>query len=198
MTSNPQNITIDNTVLDTWFERDRASVILYLKDEDGDPGETIIEFWDGAVQEAIDDGFLNPRDFHRSAFEYAEQMGLLDPANRVKREPVPTGWVIAHDELGVLLTWRGGEMVWSSEASQEDLDKGATTFADEETAEDWFSFDAEDDEEADENAEFVSHLSYHEVVVDVTPQNHVRPSRVSMDALEKADIDICRAPTLKR
>ena len=59
-----------NTKIETWFERDRAHVELRnLK------GTTIIEWWDDAVQEAVTDGFLNPRDWHGSAVEYANSIG---------------------------------------------------------------------------------------------------------------------------
>jgi len=30
----------------------------------------------GDVAELVEDGFLNPRDWHRSAFEYAQHLGL--------------------------------------------------------------------------------------------------------------------------
>jgi hypothetical protein len=65
--------TIEDTDLETWFERDRAHV--ELKDKRTD--ETIIEFWDEAVNEAVEDGFLNPRDYHTSCFEYADSLGLV-------------------------------------------------------------------------------------------------------------------------
>lgn len=66
------HISIGETELHTWFERDRAHVELRLKATD----ETIIEWWDESVNEAIEDGFLNPRDYHSSAFEYARYLGL--------------------------------------------------------------------------------------------------------------------------
>ena len=65
-------IPISETELHTWFERDRAHV--ELRDRLND--ETIIEWWDEAVNEAIEDGFLNPRDYHSSAYEYAVYLGL--------------------------------------------------------------------------------------------------------------------------
>lgn len=61
------------TEIHTWFERDRAHVEL----RNAATGNTIVEWWDGAVREAIEDGFLDPRDYHGSALEYAEQHGLL-------------------------------------------------------------------------------------------------------------------------
>ncbi len=58
----------------TWFERDRAHVDLMYADTE----ETIVEWWDEAVEEAIEDGFLNPRDYLGSALEYARDMGLIE------------------------------------------------------------------------------------------------------------------------
>jgi hypothetical protein len=57
----------------TWFERDRAHVDLINKLTD----ETIIELWDDDVIQAIEDGFLDARDFHRSAYEYADYLSQL-------------------------------------------------------------------------------------------------------------------------
>lgn len=57
--------------INTWFERDRAHVSLE-KD-----GETVVEWWDDDVQQAVEDGYLNPRDWLGSAMEYAKEMGLI-------------------------------------------------------------------------------------------------------------------------
>lgn len=62
---------LNNTKLETWFERDRAHVELTTLS-----GETIVEWWDEAVHQAIEDGFLDPRDYHGSAIEYANTMDL--------------------------------------------------------------------------------------------------------------------------
>jgi hypothetical protein len=67
-----------NIELHTWFERDRAHVEL----RDADTDETIIEWWDDDVREAIEDGFLNPKDFKASAIEYAKHIGILTPCPR--------------------------------------------------------------------------------------------------------------------
>ena len=73
--SNPPNHwphwTTANTRLSTWFERDRASVML----EDLQ-GNSIVEWWDEAVAEAVEDGFLTPKNWHESALEYANAMRL--------------------------------------------------------------------------------------------------------------------------
>lgn len=58
--------------VETWFERDRAHVDLQDAND-----ETIIEWWDEDVEQAIEDGFLDPRDYYGSAVQYAEEMGLL-------------------------------------------------------------------------------------------------------------------------
>ena len=60
-----------------WFERDRAHVALYFG-PDGDANDTlIIEWWDEAVAEAVEDGFLSPRDWLGSALDYARSLGMV-------------------------------------------------------------------------------------------------------------------------
>ena len=66
-------LSIGNTKLLTWFERDRAHVELRNKLDNS----TIVEWWDGDVEEAVEDGSLNPRDYHSTAYEYADVCGLL-------------------------------------------------------------------------------------------------------------------------
>ena len=63
---NQSDVTRDNTHINTWFERDRAYVGLEYNDTD----ETIIEFWDSDVSELVEDGFLDPSDWHGSMVEY--------------------------------------------------------------------------------------------------------------------------------
>jgi hypothetical protein len=57
---------IGRTHVETWFERDRAHVALY----DSRTGEVLEEWWDEDVRQAVEDGFLDPRDYHRSAYEH--------------------------------------------------------------------------------------------------------------------------------
>jgi hypothetical protein len=57
----------------TWFERDRAHV--ELRNEDTE--ETIIEWRDDEVDEAIEDGFLDPHDYYNSAIETAIERGVI-------------------------------------------------------------------------------------------------------------------------
>ena len=71
---------IYDTMIDTWFERDRAHVALHTKD-----GRTILEFWDDDVDQLVEDGFLNPRKWHTSMFEYAKHLGALDVARSPAR-----------------------------------------------------------------------------------------------------------------
>lgn len=64
---------IEDTELYTWFERDRAHVEL----RDLWTDSTIVEWWDEAVKEAVEDGYLNPKNYKRSAYEYAKMHGML-------------------------------------------------------------------------------------------------------------------------
>lgn len=70
-----EKLDIEDTYLETWFERDRAHVDLRRKSND----ETIVEWWDEAVAEAIEDGFLDGRNLHASAFECAQSVSLAGP-----------------------------------------------------------------------------------------------------------------------
>jgi hypothetical protein len=56
-----------------WMERDRKHV--ELRDEKTQ--ETIIEFWDEAVDEEIEAGFLNPKDFEGSLLALAKERGFI-------------------------------------------------------------------------------------------------------------------------
>jgi hypothetical protein len=66
-------LSFSDTELHEWFERDRAHVELRNKKTQ----KTIVEWWDEAVAEAVDDGFLKTRALHRSAFDYAKEVGLI-------------------------------------------------------------------------------------------------------------------------
>ncbi|MGH9716772.1 MAG: hypothetical protein ACRD4R_08590 [Candidatus Acidiferrales bacterium] len=67
--------SIEETRLETWFERDRAYVALCTLD-----GTAIVSWWDEAVAEAIEDGSLEPRSLHESAYEYARHLRLVGSA----------------------------------------------------------------------------------------------------------------------
>jgi len=71
--SNSTVIPIEQTTLETWFERDRAHVGLRNAQTDA----PILSFWDEDVAELVEDGFLNPRDWHGSLYEYAVYLGVL-------------------------------------------------------------------------------------------------------------------------
>jgi len=77
-------LPIQQTQLNTWFERDRAHIALLDVRNDA----TIVEWWDDEVFQAIEDGFLDSRGFvlgrlthprilHESAYEFAANIGLL-------------------------------------------------------------------------------------------------------------------------
>lgn len=74
-----ERLGIEDTELHTWFERDRAHVELRNKETQ----DTIIEWWDDAVAEAVEDGFLDAsgfvmgRELHQSAFDYAAGLGVI-------------------------------------------------------------------------------------------------------------------------
>ncbi len=66
-------LDVRNFDIETWFERDRAHVELMLNPDLNIDLATIPElpeWWDEAVQEAIDDGFLDPRNYLKSAHAY--------------------------------------------------------------------------------------------------------------------------------
>jgi hypothetical protein len=59
-----------DTHVETWFERDRAHVALY----DSRTQTVLGEWWDDDVAQAVEDGFLDRRDYHRSAYDYARHL----------------------------------------------------------------------------------------------------------------------------
>lgn len=59
--------TTENTIISTWFERDRSHIAL----EDANSEKIILEFWDDELKELVTDGFLNPKDWHNSMVKYA-------------------------------------------------------------------------------------------------------------------------------
>ena len=63
---------MESTKITTWFERDRQHVALQYN-----WGADIVEWWDDEVTEAVEDGFLDPKDYHGSADAYADERGLL-------------------------------------------------------------------------------------------------------------------------
>lgn len=60
--------TFEQTRIETWFERDRANV--RLVDTTTTPENDLIDLWDESVAEAVEDGLLDPKDWHRSAYDW--------------------------------------------------------------------------------------------------------------------------------
>lgn len=63
----------------SWFERDRAHVEV----RNADTQETLLEWWDEAVTEAFEDGFLSARNLQETAAAYAEYVGALSKPYRL-------------------------------------------------------------------------------------------------------------------
>lgn len=77
-------VPMEDTECHTWFERDRSHVELRHRLTE----KTLVEWWDEAVSEAVNDGFLDPKDYHASAYDYAASHGLLDSTNLFQ------GWTV--------------------------------------------------------------------------------------------------------
>src|SRR5205823_1880758 len=101
----PPAVAFDDTYVGTWFERDRQHVELLQKGTD----RTLIEWWDEEVSEAVEDGFLNPRDYHRSAYEYAVYIGAIrDPSGRNPRARNVTAYgLVRVSQLEPFMKWAG-------------------------------------------------------------------------------------------
>jgi hypothetical protein len=80
-----KKVAFEDTEIETWFERDRKHVELRYKDA----GETIMEWWDEAVAEAVEDGFLDPKNYHQSAYNYAISLGKIEEATKVPQTMQP-------------------------------------------------------------------------------------------------------------
>lgn len=72
VTMTKEIVAIENTFCDVWKKDDRACVILFDKGRE----KILLEFWDAEVSNAIECGFLNPKDFHKSAYEYYKFLNL--------------------------------------------------------------------------------------------------------------------------
>jgi hypothetical protein len=107
----------DDIRVETWFERDHASVIVYKN------GKEVAEWWDDDVRQAVEDGFLDPKDWEGSAIRYCEDMGLLKNASKATMcngEPLwqcefghrDPRWAITEEDIPQELrqgNWRGFE-----------------------------------------------------------------------------------------
>ena len=80
-----KKVALEDTEIETWFERDRQHVELRYKDA----GETIMEWWDEAVTEAVEDGFLDPKNWHQSAYDYVVSLGMISEATKVPQTMQP-------------------------------------------------------------------------------------------------------------
>ena len=58
MTRRRDTLTITDTEIAVWAERDRLHICLSRKSDD----KTLVEWWDDEAREAIEDGFLDTRD----------------------------------------------------------------------------------------------------------------------------------------
>lgn len=184
-----QDISLEDTVLDTWFERDRAYIGLYLKSDEA-RSDALLELWDDAVSQAFEDGFLeqdrpgSDSRLHASAFEYAKELGRFDPENRIKRDPAQVGVAIIHEDLGVFMGWNKGPVyLWSSQVDAEHLKKGAYTFTNEQDAVEFMTPNDDDDPAA----AYEGKLSYQEVVLDIqVPASSLRRASVEQLGLENS------------
>ena len=88
-------ITINDTAIDVWAERDRTFIGLRWASGEFNDGEVIAEWWDADALQMFHDGFfsdkgmilgtlINPRPLHESVFEYCQTMGLIGEAPFVK------------------------------------------------------------------------------------------------------------------
>lgn len=99
------SVTCDNGVCDlteeysvsTWFERDRANVTV----EDAD-GNEVASWWDEDVQQLVDDGFLNPKDWEGSAISYAKYLGLIENSVMEEKDEVLYGLYVGDKGSGTL------------------------------------------------------------------------------------------------
>lgn len=100
--SNPIRLPpFEKTTINTWFERDRSYVGLEdLK------GNTIVEFWDDEVADMIESGYLNPKNLHKSCYEYAKDTLFIKPIkkNLTKKNPSATYKIKLVDAKGKLYT----------------------------------------------------------------------------------------------
>jgi len=62
--------------VDTWFERDRASIVVYKGDTE------IAEWWDDDVRQMFEDGFFNNRNLEKSVIDYCKSVGIIREPRR--------------------------------------------------------------------------------------------------------------------
>ena len=69
---------MENTTIKTCFKHDRAHVALQYR-----WGVKIIEWWGDEVREAVEEGVLDPTDYHGSARAYASERGVMCSDERI-------------------------------------------------------------------------------------------------------------------
>jgi hypothetical protein len=91
-----RNLPGDRYEITTWFERDRAHVAL----NDLDKNKTVLEWWDEEVHDAVEDGFLDPRDWKGSAMDYARHLGIITAEKRHAKKKVIACGVMGDESYG--------------------------------------------------------------------------------------------------
>lgn len=106
-------LPMSGTRLITWFERDRAQVSLV---DAATEQHTIVEWMDDDVYEAVQDGFLDPRDWHKSAYDYAVDIGALrSPSSPRRDNPYDRTSLTGYNVYN-----RNGRLVWGPVDRAED------------------------------------------------------------------------------
>lgn len=82
---NPVHFRNDPLVLRKWFERDRAWVALV----NDNTNEVVVEFWDDELREAVEDGILDPKNYHKSLMKYAQEHKLIWDEDRPESRKNP-------------------------------------------------------------------------------------------------------------
>ena len=85
-------LQFEDTEIHTDFERDNAKVELRNTHRSMESDSTIVEWNDEEVYEAVEDGFLDPKDWHGSAYKYADEHGLLPGKHPNESKEVKEGW----------------------------------------------------------------------------------------------------------
>lgn len=70
----PWFATVANTTCNVWQERDRLQVELYDLGNPAHDQLPIFEAWDDEARELVEDGFLDPNDWHGSAVWYLNHL----------------------------------------------------------------------------------------------------------------------------
>lgn len=97
-----RKLRINDTEIHTWFERGRAHVEL----RDKKTRQSLLDFWDDNVHELVEDGFLNPRDWHGSMFAYYKHLQNAGSGNTcVRCNPEQADFALVHDSFSACANW---------------------------------------------------------------------------------------------